>query len=626
MFDFSSPYTTIETYSIVSEFILAALALVVFVSSNDLEWTIISAGLACLPLGDTVMHLDKMAHNSEYFDVNSMFVTTGLYLALSAVTYSQRSPIPRIDTRKSLVKTKIEVLLLGAFIALLFITLVGTHILTSLVSPLVGAVVLFGSFFTYNRYIDDESEMAIIGRLQRQINHDIKGPIATISEVVIDGANRLTVEERAQIRSGLARISDIVSSPLRKGVDAPDITSEIVENDVYPRMILFRLVSEVRRRNKNSRVSVVFNTSPNSYSLFIRANESEVLRALSNLMDNSLKSLGDSGRIEVSLSRSQGVCLIEIKDSGCGIPASILPTLGKPGAAFGAKRGTGLGLNQAIESVKAAGGTLSISSTERIGTTVNIEFPTQTPPPWFLREISIQSSSQVVILDDEPIAHSLWNKRLGQAKGLHLIHCDSVTEFEKVVSSVEKDALFLIDYELMNEPVTGLDLIRKHDIASASILVTTQFRAVKKRFREVKKECVELGVHLLPLGAIPEIKILVDGAPVKESRIDFGIVSAVLIDDNPDVRFTWELYAKRHGIGFLAFASVDEFKSVVDSIPPTAHIYIDFDLGTEVTGLTEAIFIRDTMGFKVTLATGADELPDTDGIPVIDKAPPWKSY
>ena len=66
--------------------------------------------------------------------------------------------------------------------------------------------------------------------------------------------------------------------------------------------------------------------------------------------------------------------VLEINDSGCGIPAEILPNLCEP---FFTTRteGTGLGLAIAKRYVEEAGGRLEIASVVGRGTTVRIWLP-----------------------------------------------------------------------------------------------------------------------------------------------------------------------------------------------------------------------------------------------------------
>jgi len=71
----------------------------------------------------------------------------------------------------------------------------------------------------------------------------------------------------------------------------------------------------------------------------------QIKRALLNLLDNAVASIGDEGKIEVAISHDSAfkIVRIEVKDTGQGIPDELKPRLFEP--YFSTKRsGTGLGL------------------------------------------------------------------------------------------------------------------------------------------------------------------------------------------------------------------------------------------------------------------------------------------
>ncbi len=78
--------------------------------------------------------------------------------------------------------------------------------------------------------------------------------------------------------------------------------------------------------------------------------------------------------------------IIEIADTGPGIPADILPRVFEPfvtrrDEAIGQPKGTGLGLTISRDLVQHSGGTLTIASTGPTGTTFRITLPAAAPPP-----------------------------------------------------------------------------------------------------------------------------------------------------------------------------------------------------------------------------------------------------
>jgi len=107
-------------------------------------------------------------------------------------------------------------------------------------------------------------------------------------------------------------------------------------------------------------------------------------QALTEIVSNALDAMPPpaGGRLEVGTRIATGTgggaegagVVVEITDSGCGIPAEILPNLCEP---FFTTRseGTGLGLAIAKRYVEEAGGRLEITSVVGRGTTVRIWLP-----------------------------------------------------------------------------------------------------------------------------------------------------------------------------------------------------------------------------------------------------------
>ena len=101
---------------------------------------------------------------------------------------------------------------------------------------------------------------------------------------------------------------------------------------------------------------------------------------LINLLSNAVKYTPDRGNIEVHALVRDGKVCISVRDNGCGIPADVLPNIGKPfEQAYNnptlAREGTGLGLALVKALVGQHSGAFSIQSKENVGTTVTVEFP-----------------------------------------------------------------------------------------------------------------------------------------------------------------------------------------------------------------------------------------------------------
>jgi two-component system phosphate regulon sensor histidine kinase PhoR len=106
-------------------------------------------------------------------------------------------------------------------------------------------------------------------------------------------------------------------------------------------------------------------------------------RAIANLLVNAIKYSPRGGPIVVSVARSGGSegpwLTIAVADSGLGIPSKDLPHLFeqyyRASNVAATIPGTGIGLTNVHHMVQRHGGSMSVDSTEGVGTTVTVRLP-----------------------------------------------------------------------------------------------------------------------------------------------------------------------------------------------------------------------------------------------------------
>jgi signal transduction histidine kinase len=94
-----------------------------------------------------------------------------------------------------------------------------------------------------------------------------------------------------------------------------------------------------------------------------------------NLLDNAIKYTPSGGQVEVSAGRDGGVAVLQVRDTGMGIPADELPRIWDRlfrGDRSRAERGLGLGLSLVKAVVEAHGGTVSVESEVGRGSTFTV--------------------------------------------------------------------------------------------------------------------------------------------------------------------------------------------------------------------------------------------------------------
>jgi two-component system sensor histidine kinase FlrB len=125
--------------------------------------------------------------------------------------------------------------------------------------------------------------------------------------------------------------------------------------------------------------SLLLSFQAGSESLTIQGNENGLRQIVLNLVCNAIRHTPAGGEITVSTrkaSRSGATCaLVEVADTGCGIPAHMLDQLFDVG--FSAEGNTpGLGLAVCKQLMDQHGGKIHVSSRVNDGTTFELEFPT----------------------------------------------------------------------------------------------------------------------------------------------------------------------------------------------------------------------------------------------------------
>jgi hypothetical protein len=105
---------------------------------------------------------------------------------------------------------------------------------------------------------------------------------------------------------------------------------------------------------------------------------------LDNLVSNALKFTPDGGRVDVRLQANGETAVLEVEDTGLGIPAGEQERLFErffrsSTAAAQAIPGTGLGLTITKAIVERHGGSIEVESAENVGTVVRVQLPLARP-------------------------------------------------------------------------------------------------------------------------------------------------------------------------------------------------------------------------------------------------------
>ena len=229
-------------------------------------------------------------------------------------------------------------------------------------------------------------KMASMGKLSATVAHELNNPISgmlTYARLVerelaaqpLPGAVRAEVGRYLElVQRECMRCGNIVRNLL---TFARRSTGEMVAVDVNE--IAGRSVMLIQHHMEMEGVSVDTELLPPDERELV-ADAGELEQAFVALMVNALEAMQRGGRLSVVLRGDHEQVVIEIGDTGTGIPADVLPLIFEPFyTTKTTESGSGLGLAVVYGIVHRHGGTISVDSSVGVGTTFRITLPRVQP-------------------------------------------------------------------------------------------------------------------------------------------------------------------------------------------------------------------------------------------------------
>lgn len=225
--------------------------------------------------------------------------------------------------------------------------------------------------------LQQAEKSAVVGRLASAIAHEIRNPLNYINltldqlraKFVPEDEKKAEVFEKLtlQLKLEVARINQQVSDFLRY--------SRPLKLDIKPtpiRDVIDDSLNIVRHQAEEQ--GVIVTVSGQSETVKVKA-DPEVLRSVfNNLFLNAVQAMPGGGDLKIAISKEPDFAVIEVVDSGEGIPEENLPKIFEP--YFSTKEtGTGLGLAIVKRTVDEHSGTISVESTAGLSTKFTVKLP-----------------------------------------------------------------------------------------------------------------------------------------------------------------------------------------------------------------------------------------------------------
>jgi signal transduction histidine kinase len=218
-----------------------------------------------------------------------------------------------------------------------------------------------------------KTRMAAMGEIAAIVAHEIRNPLGALGNCVglLRTNPHLTGEDTEVlniIQAESQRLNEIVSDFLTFGRPRPPQLQEVDLHEVIEETVA------LLGRDERCPPSITFLRKFDPSIQKVRADRDQLRQVFWNLFLNAVQAAGENGTVCVETRRLGDQAEISVRDTGPGIPTSVLPKIFEP---FYTTRsgGTGLGLPIVRRIVQDHGGRVAVNSQLGVGTCFLVSLP-----------------------------------------------------------------------------------------------------------------------------------------------------------------------------------------------------------------------------------------------------------
>jgi signal transduction histidine kinase len=226
------------------------------------------------------------------------------------------------------------------------------------------------------KQLKDSERLAAIGATAGMVGHDIRNPLQAITSDVYLAKSELDAfsngEEKKNALESLEEIEKNVSYINKIVADLQDFARPI-KPQILQETDVQKVIEDLLAQN-GAPDNIKVSSRVENDAKKIQADPDLLKRILGNLVINAVQAMPEGGKLKVHAYRENGDCVINVQDTGVGIPEAAREKLFTP--LFTTKsKGQGFGLAVVKRMTEALGGNVNFKSKEGKGTTFIIRLP-----------------------------------------------------------------------------------------------------------------------------------------------------------------------------------------------------------------------------------------------------------
>ena len=235
--------------------------------------------------------------------------------------------------------------------------------------------------------LQDLTEMRNLQTTRRDvignISHEFRTPLAGI-KAMVETLREGAVEDKETAGDFLARIDSEVDRLTQLVAELTELSrvetgkAELRKEPLDLNQLVDEVIDQLSPQAKRQKITITRKSAADLPS--VPADRDRVRQVIANLVHNAIKFTPTGGRITITSRALEDSSVVDISDTGIGIPKEDLPRVFErfyKGDKARAGEGTGMGLAIAKHVVEAHGGNIWVESEEGKGSTFSFSLPLQ---------------------------------------------------------------------------------------------------------------------------------------------------------------------------------------------------------------------------------------------------------